>query len=79
LAPPGYRHPAAGRLEHLRTHHPQIKAVQLDTSQHSEGFLARFGFQTTRVTPDGYGPGLDRCDMTLPREKLERLLSPRSL
>lgn len=67
------------RLEHLRTHYPQVKAVQLDTSQHSEGFFARFGFRTTRVTPDGYGPGLDRCDMTLSRESLERLLNPRSL
>jgi predicted GNAT family N-acyltransferase len=64
-----------GRLEHLRTHHPQLKAVQLDTSGHSREFFARFGFQTTRVTPDGYGPGLDRYDMTLSKERLERLLS----
>lgn len=63
------------RLRHLYTHHPHVEAVKLDTSQHSKEFFARFGFQTTRVTPDGYGPGLDRYDMTLPEEKLERLLS----
>jgi hypothetical protein len=53
--------------------------VQLGTSQHSKEFFARFGFQTTRVTPDGYAPGLDRYDMTLSRERLERLLRLQSL
>lgn len=66
------------RLRRLYMRYPQIKSVQLDTSQHSKDFFARFGFQTTRVTPDGYGPDLDRYDMTLSKEKLERLLSPQA-
>ena len=67
-----------GRLEHLRAHHPQIKTVQLDTSQHSKDFFARFGFAVTGVTPDGYGPDLDRYDMTLSGEEPARLLSPQA-
>ena len=39
--------------------------VALNTSQHTVGFYERFGFHTERVTPDGFAPGLDRCDMRL--------------
>lgn len=46
--------------------HPGICDVHLDTSQHSYRFYARLGFRTERVTPDGYGPGLDRYDMVRP-------------
>lgn len=53
------------RLEHLRRSYPHVSTVQLDTSQHSRGFFARFGFVPTRVTPDAYAPGLDRYDMAL--------------
>jgi predicted GNAT family N-acyltransferase len=53
------------RLEHLRRSYPHVSTVQLDTSQHSRGFFARFGFVTTRVTPNAYAPGLDRVDMVL--------------
>lgn len=42
-----------------------IARVRLDTSQHTRAFYARFGFRVERITPDGYGPGLDRCDMVL--------------
>ncbi|WP_284164400.1 GNAT family N-acetyltransferase [Frigidibacter sp. SD6-1] len=44
---------------------PGIDEVVLSTSQHTRAFYARFGFAVTRVTPDGFGPGLDRCDMRL--------------
>lgn len=40
-------------------------AVELDTSQHTRGFYERVGFRVERVVPDGYAPGLDRCDMCL--------------
>ncbi|THF71925.1 GNAT family N-acetyltransferase [Deinococcus sp. Arct2-2] len=35
----------------------------IDTSQHSAPFFARHGFQETKRTPDGYGPGLDEVVM----------------
>lgn len=54
-----------GRLEHLRRTYPHVNTVRLDTSGHSQGFFARFGFVTTRVTPDAYAPGLDRFEMVL--------------
>lgn len=40
-------------------------AVALNTSQHTRGFYERRGFVIERVVPDGYAPGLDRCDMRL--------------
>lgn len=44
---------------------PGVVQVRLDTSQHTQGFYARFGFETVSVSRDGYGPGLDRWDMML--------------
>jgi len=44
---------------------PGIRRVILNTSQHTQGFYARFGFETMKVTPDGYAPGIDRWDMVL--------------
>ncbi|MDV3468426.1 GNAT family N-acetyltransferase [Stenotrophomonas sp. C3(2023)] len=44
---------------------PGVERIVLDTSQHTQGFYARFGFVATAVTPDGYGAGLDRWDMAL--------------
>ncbi|ANE43886.1 GNAT family N-acetyltransferase [Deinococcus puniceus] len=35
----------------------------IDTTQHSAPFFARHGFQETKRTPDGYGPGLDEVLM----------------
>lgn len=40
-------------------------AIQLDTTQHSAPFFGKMGFAVTKVTPDSYGPGLDRYDMEL--------------
>lgn len=45
---------------------PQLTSVTMNTSQHTQGFYARFGFAAVKVTPDGIGPGLDQWDMVLP-------------
>lgn len=44
---------------------PTARRIELATSQHTAGFYERMGFHTVRVTPDGFGPGLDRCDMAM--------------
>ena len=48
------------RLERLKD-----KRVLLDTSQHTFRFFEKFGFKLRKITPSGYGPGLDRYDMIL--------------
>jgi ribosomal protein S18 acetylase RimI-like enzyme len=52
------------RIAALRQH-PGLEAIVLETSQHSAPFFARAGFATTAVTPDGFGPGLDKHNMRL--------------
>lgn len=52
------------RLDGIRAG-PGADAVALNTSQHTRGFYERRGFVTERVVPDGFAPGLDRCDMRL--------------
>lgn len=42
-----------------------IHKVAMDTSQLTFGFYEKFGFRTTKVTKNGYGPALDRYDMEL--------------
>lgn len=42
---------------------PRVRTVAINTSQHTVGFYERLGFQTVEVIPDGYAPGLDRCEM----------------
>lgn len=44
---------------------PGVTELTLATSQHTRGFYERFGFTLTRLTPGGFAPGLDRCDMVL--------------
>ena len=44
---------------------PDVAAVAMHTSQHTRSFYERAGFATEQVIPDGYAPGLDRCDMRL--------------
>ncbi|MNS76745.1 Acetyltransferase (GNAT) family protein [compost metagenome] len=44
---------------------PGITRVKLCTSQHTQGFYARFGFEAVKITPDGFAPGIDRWDMVL--------------
>ena len=43
---------------------PGVRLLKLDTTPASRGFYARLGFEVVSVAPDGYGPGLDRVDMT---------------
>lgn len=50
------------RIDHLRKHYPNHQ-LRLDTSQYTYPFFERFGFRVTKVTKDGYGPGLDQVDM----------------
>ncbi len=42
-----------------------LKVMVMHTSQHTTGFYELMGFELTGETPDGYGPGLHRCDMRL--------------
>ena len=42
---------------------PAVRLLALNTSQYTTGFYERFGFRVTEVERDGYGPGLDRCEM----------------
>lgn len=44
---------------------PGAARARLDTSQHTQGFYARFGFEAESVTQNGYAPGLDRWEMVL--------------
>lgn len=44
---------------------PNVAEVVLSTSQRTHGFYARHGFVVTKITPDGFGPGLDCYDMRL--------------
>ena len=44
---------------------PEIEEVALSTSQHTVGFYEGLGFRVVSVVCDGYGTGLDRCDMRL--------------
>lgn len=37
--------------------------LDVAASQHSAPFFARFGAVERKVTPDGWGPGMDRVDM----------------
>ena len=37
----------------------------VSTSQHTQGFYEKFGFHLVTHTPDGFGPGIDKCEMHL--------------
>ena len=54
----------AFRLRKIQADFPGIP-VLLNTSQHTYKFFERSGFEVEKVTPDGYGAGLDRYDMKL--------------
>ena len=62
---------------------PDCKTARLDTSQHTRAFFERWGFQATSMTPNGYGPGLDRIEMRImldaeTRHTWNRMISPRA-
>lgn len=42
-----------------------VSRVVLETSHHTVGFYEGLGFTLAGVVADGYGPGLDRCEMRL--------------
>lgn len=44
---------------------PEVREIALNTSQHTEAFYKGLGFRTIEIQADGYGPGLDRCEMRL--------------
>lgn len=52
------------RLERIRDE-LNVQRVMVNTSQFTEGFFARFGFQTEAVTHDQYAPGLHCVRMSL--------------
>jgi len=43
--------------------HPGVTEIVLRTSQLTTGFYESLGFAVTAVEPNGFGPGLDRCEM----------------
>jgi GNAT superfamily N-acetyltransferase len=42
-----------------------LRTVSLSTSQHTRGFYEGAGFTLTGTIRDGFGAGLDQCDMVL--------------
>lgn len=54
------------RLEKIKKHHPDFPIV-VDTTQHSEGFFKKYGFQTVKITEHYYETGMHRYDMQLGR------------
>ncbi len=63
------------RLKAIFRENPSAQII-IDTSQHSQSFFARFGFQQTGFTPNYYAPGLHRVDMELElTDNLRRLLA----
>ena len=41
------------------------QTARLETSQHARRFFERWGFTAIEVTPNGFGPGLDRVEMRI--------------
>ena len=52
------------RIELSRKKHPGLP-LSIGTSQHTQGFYEQFGFRTVEYSPNGFGPGIDRCRMRL--------------
>lgn len=50
------------RFQKLKEKFPGLP-VWIDTTQHAAGFFEKFGFKTTKFTPDFYAPGMHRYDM----------------
>ena len=51
------------RLKYIMRSYPNTNIV-LDTSQKTYKFYERFNFKVDKITPDFYGKGLDRYDMS---------------
>lgn len=52
------------RLERARENWGDLPIVTL-TSQHTEGFYHKLGFQTMETVANGFGRGIDKCKMRL--------------
>ena len=50
------------RIAQIQKRYPSY-TITLDTSQHTFNFFKRLGFSVTSISPNAYGPGLDRYDM----------------
>lgn len=44
---------------------PLVRTIAIHTSQHTRGFYEGMGFRMVELLPDGYAPGLHRCEMRL--------------
>lgn len=44
---------------------PRVRVIACNTSQLTTGFYEQLGFVMIERIPDGYSPGLDRCEMRL--------------
>lgn len=55
---------AEARIEAMRKD-PNVVSVQLNTSQHTAPFYARFGFDIIKTTKNGFSDGLDDIEMKL--------------
>ncbi len=52
------------RIQKARERHGSLPLV-VSTSQHTQGFYEKFGFRLIEHKPDGFGPGIDICEMRL--------------
>ena len=50
------------RLAEIKLNHPNNPVI-LDTTQFSAPFFERYGFETVKITENGYGEGMHRYDM----------------
>lgn len=55
------------RLGGFLAEHPEIRRVQMHTSQKVQGFYAKHGFVVASVVPQGFGPELDLVTMVRER------------
>ncbi len=52
------------RITQAREKHGD-RPIVISTSQLTQGFYEKFGFRMTSHKPDGFGPGIDICEMRL--------------
>jgi GNAT superfamily N-acetyltransferase len=50
------------RLQEIESKFPDY-SISMDTSQHTIPFFEKMGFVVVKITPNGYGAGLDRYDL----------------
>jgi len=48
---------------------PGFRRVEIETSQFSRGFFARYGFEARKEVVDGFAPGIDLIAMVLDLER----------